>query len=86
MTDGMWSVIPRVTDLPSSVGGVIDANGYLCRVVVTERERMHLHVVPGERLIVVPGLKIREPVSWREIPEVIQKVEAHIKARHEGDR
>lgn len=62
----------------SAVAGIIDQNGGLLRVVVTERWRMHHHVNKGERLFVVPGLRVTEPVSWDEVPNVIEAVKQHL--------
>ena len=61
----------------SSVAGIVDVNGGL-RVVVTERWRLHSHVGHGERLFIVPGLKVQEPVSWGRVPDVIEAVRQHI--------
>lgn len=54
----------------SSVAGIIDPEGNV-RVVVTELHRFHYHVRDGERIFVVPGLLVQEPVEWGLIPYVI---------------
>lgn len=47
--------------MPSAVAGILKPDGGF-RVVVTPRWRMKYHVGPGERLFVVPGLTVHEPV------------------------
>lgn len=61
----------------SSVAGILDKQGGL-RVVVTQRRRMHHHVAKGERLFVVPGLEVQEPVPWNDIPAVVELVHRHV--------
>jgi hypothetical protein len=61
----------------SSVAGIVDRKGGL-RVVVTQRWRMRHHVNKGERLFVVPGLEISEPVPWDDIPPLIETVQKHV--------
>jgi hypothetical protein len=65
--------------MKSAVAGIIDSNGGL-RVVVTQRWRMHHHVKKGEKLFVVPGLKVREPVSLSQAADLIETVKKHIAA------
>jgi len=64
--------------LKSAVAGIVGIDGGI-RVVVTPRWRMKYHVGPGERLFVIPGLRVCEPVSWGEIPALINRVNAHIR-------
>jgi len=61
----------------SAVAGIIDTQGGL-RVVITQRWRMHHHVAKGERLFVVPGFLIKEPVDWNYIPLLVRRVELYI--------
>lgn len=61
----------------SSVGGIVDREGHT-RTVVTEYWRFRFHVHKGERLFVVPGLLVREPVEWGLIPYVIASAERAI--------
>jgi hypothetical protein len=61
----------------SAVAGILDPKGGL-RVVVTQRWRMRNHVAKGERLFVVPGFLIQEPVEWNYIPVLIRRVELYI--------
>jgi hypothetical protein len=63
----------------SAVAGVVDRKGGM-RVVVTQPWRMRHHVEDGERLFVVPKLRVQEPVPWDEIPIVIAKAEKHVRA------
>lgn len=61
----------------SAVAGILD-RGRGLRVIVTQRWRMRYHVKKGERLFVVPGLEVKEPVPWHDIPGLIRKVERYI--------
>jgi hypothetical protein len=63
----------------SAVAGIIDAKGGL-RVVVTQRWRMHHHVGPGERLFIVPNLRVQEPVSIGDAAPLIETVKRYIEA------
>jgi hypothetical protein len=64
----------------SAVAGILDRKGGL-RVVVTQRWRMRHHVGKHERLFVVPGVEVKEPVPWDEIPPLVEKVQKHIAAK-----
>jgi|SRR6516162_5282561 hypothetical protein len=61
----------------SAVAGILDTKGGL-RVVVTQRFRMRHHIGKGERLFVVPGYEVEEPVPWDDIPELIERVKKHV--------
>jgi hypothetical protein len=61
----------------SAVAGILDKKGGL-RVVVTQRWRMRYHVKKGERLFVVPGYIVQEPIPWHDIAVLIGRVEVHI--------
>jgi hypothetical protein len=61
----------------SAVAGILSPEGYF-RVVVTERWRMKNHIAKGEKLFVVPGYRVEEPVPWDHIPLLIRKVELYI--------
>ncbi len=61
----------------SAVAGIVDTGGGL-RVVVTQRWRMNYHVGRGERLFVVPGFKVQEPVTGDAIAPLIDKVQRHV--------
>lgn len=63
--------------MASVVAGIIDKKGRL-RVVVTQRWRIRHHVKTNERLFVLPGLKVQEPVPWDDIPSLIHKVHVHV--------
>jgi hypothetical protein len=58
----------------SSVAGIVDCEGNV-RTVVTELWRFRFHVHKGERIFVVPGLLVSEPVEWELIPFVIASAE-----------
>jgi hypothetical protein len=59
----------------SAVAGILDRSGGL-RVVVTESWRMRFHVGPGERLFVIPGLQVREPVD--DVAGIFALVRRHV--------
>lgn len=65
----------------SHVAGILSMDGGL-RVVVTRRkgdfERHHRR--PGERVLIVPDLRVKEPVPWDKIPWLIGRVERHVRA------
>lgn len=61
----------------SNVAGIIDKDGGF-RVVVTQRWRYHHHVAAGEKLFIVPGYEVREPIPWDDIPSLIKRVELYI--------
>ncbi len=63
----------------SHVAGILGPDGGF-RVVVTARKgdfNRH-HRQPGERVLIVPGLMVQEPVEWDEIPRLIRRVEHHV--------
>ena len=69
---------PRRKPVKSAVAGIVDVKGGL-RVVVTQRRRMKYHVALGERLFIVPGLKVQEPVAWgKDQADLIARVEAYV--------
>lgn len=61
----------------SAVAGILDRKGGL-RVIVTQRWRMRYHVGKGERLFVIPGLDVKEPVAWNDIPPLIDRVQKYV--------
>lgn len=62
----------------SRVAGIIDKNGNL-RVVVTDG-CLNCHIANmQERLFVVPGLFVQEPVNVRYWPELVKIVEDYVK-------
>ena len=61
----------------SDVAGIVDRKGGF-RVVVTQRFRMRHHVGKGERLFVVPGLKVEEPIPFENIYGIVSQVEQYI--------
>jgi len=63
--------------MKSAVAGIIDQNGGL-RVVVTQRWRMRYHVKKGERLFIVPHLKVQEPVLGKDQIDLIARVESYV--------
>jgi hypothetical protein len=63
--------------LPSILAGVIDTYGGM-RVIVTHRKMLKHHVRSDELAIVVPGLRVHEPIAWGDIPVVVRRVEIEI--------
>ncbi len=61
----------------SAVAGILDKGGGL-RVVVTQRWRMHNHVVGKERLFIVPDLLVEEPVPLADVPALIETVQTYV--------
>lgn len=61
----------------SAVAGITDRKGGL-RIVVTQRWRMRHHVKKGERLFVVPGFEVQEPIPWDDRPALIERVLKHV--------
>ena len=64
--------------MASAVAGIVDRNGVLLRVVVTQRWRMRNHVGKGERLFVVPGMQVQEPIPHKDVAPLIEKVRKHV--------
>ncbi len=62
----------------SSVACIIDKWGGR-RVVVAPRKTMryHLNQEREERIYVVPGLLVQEPVPWDDIPRVVRAAEGY---------
>ena len=48
------------------------------RVVIDQRDALKHHVGKEERLVVVPGFWVQEPVSWEGIPSVVERVERYL--------
>ena len=61
----------------SRVAGIIDRGGGF-RVVVTDGDFM-AHVNPGERLVIVPGYTVEEPVPVEDYAKLVKVVEDYIK-------
>lgn len=64
----------------SAVAGILSPDGGL-RVVVTDTDSFRHHLRPGERLFIVPGLYVMEPVEIHEAGPLIQQVEDYIARR-----
>ena len=64
-------------DTKSAVAGIVDKNGGM-RVVVSHPLFMKFHVNEDEQIYVLPNLEVQEPISWNEIPALIEKVKQHI--------
>ena len=65
--------------MPSSVAGILDQRGGL-RVVVTEHWRMAAHVGRGERLFILPNVKVQEPLSTAQAIPLIEEVKRYVEA------
>ena len=61
----------------SAVAAILDGYGGWHTVVAPRKSLKH-HVRPGQLLLIVPELKVREPVPWNDIPKVIRRAELHI--------
>lgn len=61
----------------SAVAGILKPDGGL-RFVVTEPDAFHHHVAPGEKLFIVPGLRVREPLSTEQAYPVIKIAQQHV--------
>jgi hypothetical protein len=59
---------------PSILAGIIDTYGSI-RFVVTHRDQLKHHVRFDEVAVVVPKLKVHEPIAWGDIPYVIRRIE-----------
>ena len=64
---------------PSVLAGIIDTYGGI-RFVVTQRRNLKAHVRADEVLIIVPKLKVHEPIAWGDIPMVIGRIEWEVTA------
>jgi len=65
---------PRPT---SQIGGILEVGGGV-RTVVTQDWRFRFHVGDGERLFVVPGVWLFEPIPFDMWPWVVGKAEIHV--------
>jgi hypothetical protein len=65
----------------SAVAGVITADQTVGRVIVGPLDNMPLHQGDGERVVVVPGYTVNEPVSREEAPGLIAKTRAYVRSQ-----
>jgi len=65
---------------PSAVAGIVNSKGEVARVVVTQPWLFHHHVKPGERLFIIPGLRVREPLSIGQAIPVIEAVKQYVES------
>jgi len=65
----------------SYVAGIYGEKGM--RVVVTRRaiDFKRFHVGPGEKCLIVPDLRVEEPVAWNAIPFILRKAYDHVNKR-----
>jgi hypothetical protein len=66
--------------MKSEVGGIVERGGGL-RVVIAPRKSLHFHVQDGERLFVLPNVRVIEPVAMENIPALVERVERFIDSR-----
>ena len=66
--------------MASAVAAILKPDGGF-RVVVTQWWRMRAHVQKGERLFVVPGLKVKEPVPWNGQADVIEAARKYMMSK-----
>lgn len=57
----------------SAVAGITGPNGL--RVIVARPSSMHHHVGPGERLVMLPGVFVSEPVPLERIAGLVARVQ-----------
>lgn len=62
---------------PSVLAGILDTYGGL-RFVVTRRRWLKHHVRHDELLVVVPNLKVHEPIYWHDMPGVVARIEREV--------
>jgi hypothetical protein len=62
---------------PSRLAGILDTYGGL-RFVVTHKQNLGAHARADEVLIVVPDLRVHEPIAWGDIPSVISRIELEV--------
>lgn len=56
----------------SSVAAIVSKKGTVLRIVVEKLHDMQFHVGEGERIFILPDVKVEEPVPWEKIPSLIQ--------------
>ena len=63
----------------ASLAGILDAHGGL-RVVVGTLESIFANcsILYPEKLFILPGVEVYEPVPWDQIPWTIRRVELYI--------
>jgi hypothetical protein len=61
----------------SAVAAVLDGYGGW-HTVVAPRASLKHHWRPGQIMLVVPELRVREPVPWNEIAMITSRAELHI--------
>lgn len=61
----------------SIVAAILDGYGG-APVVVVDRDSLHHHVRPGMIPIVIPGLFVREPIPWENVPRLLARVDAYV--------
>jgi hypothetical protein len=62
----------------SHVAGVIDTYGGL-RVVVGTKRSIRANARCDDLMLIVPELRIREPVQWEKIPWLVGRVQHHVR-------
>lgn len=61
----------------SAVAGVLERSGAV-RVVIGPAGNMQYHVTAGEKLFILPGIEVEEPVAWDSIGDVVEMVTRHV--------
>ena len=62
---------------PSRIAGIVDTYGGL-RVVVDHMRGLKGHRRHDEVLVVVPGVRVHEPIAWGDIPGLIGRVQHEV--------
>ena len=65
--------------MKSAVAGIVERGGGL-RLVIAPPHTLHLHVNKGEKLFVLPAVRVQEPVPLEDIPVLINQVKELIEA------
>ena len=65
----------------SAVAGVITRNQQAGKVIVGPLESMAMHAGPGERVVVVPGYYVNEPIANDIKLAVFQKTRAYVRSQ-----
>lgn len=69
--------VARIMRGKSVVAAVLDSYGGV-RVIVSHKSKLKHHIRHDELCLVVPDVRIREPVPWSWIPCVIRGAHAHL--------
>lgn len=63
--------------MDSAIAGILDRYGGL-RFVVAPADALACHVRCDEVLVVVPDVRVHEPVAWSDVPSIIARIELEV--------